>query len=240
MILAACLTFVSTTLGGLTSLRFRDQLHLILGFAAGVLLGVVAFDLLPEIMRLVAATGASPRAPMVALVVGFFAFHIAERTAVIHQVNHRHGNPDGHSPHIGVLSALALTGHSFMDGVGIGLGFQVSTTVGVAVAFAVISHDFCDGLNTASLMLVNRNGAGRTLAFVLLDAAAPLFGALSTKLFVLPPSWLIVYLGCFAGFLLCIGATDILPEAYEHKLSFKPMVMALLGAAATFFITKFA
>jgi len=240
MILAACLSFVSTMLGGLTSLKYRDQLHLILGFAAGVLLGVVAFDLLPEIMERVRASGLSPRAPMVALVVGFFAFHIAERTAVIHQVRYRHGNPDGRSPEVGILSALALTGHSFMDGVGIGLGFQVSTAVGVAVAFAVVSHDFCDGLNTASLMLVNRNSSRRTLAFVVLDAAAPLFGALSTKLFVLPQPWLVLYLGCFAGFLLCIGTTDILPEAYEHKLSFKPMFMAVLGAVLTFFFTKFA
>jgi ZIP family zinc transporter len=240
MILAACLSFVSTMLGGLTSLKYRDQFHLILGFAAGVLLGVVAFDLLPEIMVLVNANALSPRAPMVALVVGFLVFHVVEQTAVIHQVEHRHGNPDGHSPHIGALSALALTGHSFMDGVGIGLAFQVSSAVGVAVAVAVVSHDFCDGLNTASLMLVNRNSPRRTLAFVVLDAVAPLLGALSTKLFVLPQPWLALYLGFFAGFLLCISTTDILPEAYEHKLSFKPMFMAVLGAAVTFFITKFA
>src|SRR5579859_3862593 len=163
MILAACLSFVSTMLGGLVSLRFRDKFHVILGFTAGVLLGVVAFDLLPEIMELVRETGLAPRAPMVALVAGFLLFHIAEQALTIHQVRHNHADADGRSPEIGVLSALALTGHSFMDGLGIGLGFQVSPAVGVAVAFAVISHDFCDGLNTASLMLVNRSSDRRTL-----------------------------------------------------------------------------
>jgi len=48
VVLFAALTFISTMLGGLFALRNRDRLHWILGFTAGVLLGVVAFDLLPE------------------------------------------------------------------------------------------------------------------------------------------------------------------------------------------------
>jgi len=235
VILAATLSFFSTLFGGLVSLKFRDKFHIILGFAAGVLLGVVAFDLLPEIMELVQKTGLNPRQPMIALVAGFLLFHIAEQAAKIHHVRHSDGGADGRDPHIGALSATALTAHSFMDGVGIGLGFQVSKSVGVAVAVAVIAHDFCDGLNTASLMLVNRNTTKRTMLFVLLDAAAPLFGALSTLLFAVPQRFLTLYLGFFAGFLLCIGASDILPEAYEQKLSYKPMVMAVLGAVFTQF-----
>ena len=38
----------------------------------------------------------------------------------------------------------------FLDGIGIGLGFQISNVVGVLVAVAVISHDFTDGMNTIS------------------------------------------------------------------------------------------
>ncbi len=50
-LLTASLTF-STLLGGLVALRHRDNLHLILGLISGVLVAVVAFDLLPEIMQL--------------------------------------------------------------------------------------------------------------------------------------------------------------------------------------------
>jgi ZIP family zinc transporter len=41
-------TLVSTLLGGMFALRFKDKLHLILGFSAGVIIGVAFFDLLPE------------------------------------------------------------------------------------------------------------------------------------------------------------------------------------------------
>jgi len=60
---------------------------------------------------------------------------------------------------------LALAGHSFMDGVGIGLGFQVSQSIGILVAIAVISHDFTDGMNTVSLMLSHKNTEKKTIAF---------------------------------------------------------------------------
>jgi len=53
---------------------------------------------------------------------------------------------DHKHPHVGIVSALALAGHSFMDGVGIGLGFQVNPTIGLLVAIAVIAHDFTDGM----------------------------------------------------------------------------------------------
>ena len=57
-LLAAALTFFSTCFGGLFALRFRDRLHFILSFTAGVLLGVVSFELLPEIFRLAQRAGA--------------------------------------------------------------------------------------------------------------------------------------------------------------------------------------
>src|SRR5581483_10403459 len=99
---------------------------------------------------------------------------------------------------VGVMSALALAGHSFMDGVGIGLGFQVNPAVGLLVAIAVISHDFTDGMNTITLMLTNQNTTRKSKAFLLLDAITPILGVLSTLLFSVSSNFLVLYLGFFA------------------------------------------
>jgi zinc transporter ZupT len=40
--LLACATLISTGLGGIGAVRFRDRLHLLLGFSAGAMLGVVS------------------------------------------------------------------------------------------------------------------------------------------------------------------------------------------------------
>jgi ZIP family zinc transporter len=231
-------TFLSTLLGGLTALRLRDRLHLIMGFTAGVLVGLVAFDLLPEIFDLVHEQRLDPTLAMLALVGGFLVFHIAEKTILIHH-SHEEEYAAHRHPQVGVLSALALSGHSFLDGVGIGLGFQVNTAVGIIVAVAVISHDFSDGLNTVSLMLVHGNPGRRALALLLVDALAPVLGAISTLFFQIPPHGLPIYLGFFAGFLLYIGASDILPEAHSEKSTSATIWLTVLGATFAFLVTRF-
>jgi len=229
--------FLSTLTGGLTGLKNKDRLHRFLGFTAGVLLGVVAFDLLPEIFEQLVKQHGSATGAMIALVVGFLAFHIVEKSILIH--HHQEGEYETHHhPNVGIASALALSGHSFLDGVGIGLGFKAGNAVGVAVAIAVIAHDFTDGLNTVNLMLLNRNKSKKALAFLLLDAVAPVLGALSTLLFTISDNLLVLYLGFFAGFLLYIGASEILPEAHSKHSSYWTIVTTILGASCIFLVTR--
>jgi zinc transporter ZupT len=236
-VLLALTTFFSTMVGGLFALKFRDRLHLILGFTAGVVLGVVSFDILPELFELTGEHQLDPLGPMIALVVGFLIFHSVEKLTVIHHVQEE-SYAHHHHPQVGVLSALALIGHSFMDGVGIGLGFQISEAVGVVVAVAVIAHDFADGLNTVSLMLAHHNPTRRALAMLALDAIAPIVGAVSTLFFQVTPEMLALYLGFFAGFLLYIGAADILPQAHSEHSSALTIALTCLGAAFIFMVTQ--
>ncbi len=237
-VILSCATFFSTLTGGLTALKNKDRLHRFLGFTAGVLLGVVAFDLLPEIFKTLQAGRQSATGAMVMLVCGFLLFHIIEKSILIHHTQESEYELH-HHPHVGVASALALSGHSFLDGVGIGLGFQVGNGVGIAVAIAVIAHDFTDGLNTVNLMLLNQNRSRRAFAFLLLDALAPVLGVLSTMLFHVSDAGLSIYLGFFAGFLLYIGASEILPEAHSKHSSYATIALTVLGAAFMFVVTRF-
>jgi zinc transporter ZupT len=237
-IILALTTFFSTLAGGLYGLKNRDHMHRLLGFTAGVLLGLFAFHLLPEIFELVEQQGQAATGAMVALVGGFLLFHVIEKSILIHHTNEHEYETHKH-PHVGVASALALIGHSFMDGVAIGLGFQAGEAIGITVAIAVIAHDFSDGLNTVNLMLINKNKDKRAILFLVFDALAPILGALSTLLFQLPNDMLIVYLGFFAGFLLYIGASEILPEAHSKHSSYKTILLTILGAVFMFVISRF-
>src|SRR6185369_17431066 len=80
-------TFFSTMFGGLTALRYKGSLPKIMGYTAGVILGVIAFDLLPEIFEIVQKQHISATVPMVALVVGFLLFHILEKTLLLHHAH---------------------------------------------------------------------------------------------------------------------------------------------------------
>ncbi|MDO8436090.1 MAG: ZIP family metal transporter [bacterium] len=239
VILFSFATFLSIFIGGLFAVKFKDKLHLLMSFIAGVLLGVVSFEILPEIISQVNENKLQAIEPMIALVIGFLLFHILEKVIVIHYA-HETDYADHKHPQVGILSALALAGHSFIDGVSIGLGFQVNVGVGVLVAIAVISHGFTDGVNTIALMLNNNNTIKKAKTFLFLVAAAPVLGVLSTLFFRVSPHFLIWYLGAFAGFLLYIGASDILPEAHSKHSSMKMIGLTILGAVFIFLITRFA
>src|SRR3954467_13743778 len=196
-VLVALAAVISTTLGGLFALRHRDPLHHILGFTAGVILGVVLVDVLPEIDELSATTGLEFRTVMIALAASFLFFHGMEKWLLVHNT-HEHEYAGHHHPNVGLASALALAGHSLTDGIAIGLAFQVDNGVGIAVAIAVIGHDFADGLNTVSLMLRHGNSGRRAAVMLGLDALAPVVGAALTLSFSVSDRGLLVYLGVFA------------------------------------------
>ena len=241
-VLFSLVTFISTFTGGLFAFKFRDRLHFILSLTAGVLLGVVSFDILPKIFELAQQNGIHPSGAMIALVAGFLLFHAVEKLVLVHHA-HESTYATHHHPRLGVLSALALAGHSFMDGVGIGLAFQVSKPAGMIVAAAVVAHDFCDGLNTVSMMLVHRNTTRRSLLMLAVDAATPVLGAVSTLFFRAPVSFLILYLGFFAGFLVYIASADILPEAHSQARptdTIRLIGLTCLGAAFIFVAVKLA
>lgn len=231
-------TFLSTFFGGLFGIKYRDRLHFIISFTAGVLIAVAFFEILPEVFEISSEQQAPIIYGMIAVVAGFLAIHILEKLAVIHSA-HEEEYAEHKHPLVGSVGALGLAFHSFLDGVGIGLGFHVSPHVGMLIAIAVIAHDFCDGLNTVSLMLVNKNSTKRAIYFLALDAITPVLGVAATFFFVIPPSVLIGYLGFFAGFLLYLGASDLLPEAHSKHSSYKLLGLTILGIVFIFIVTRF-
>ena len=235
-ILLSLATCVSTFLGGLLALRYRDRLHLFMGFAAGMLVGIVVFELLPETYGRIRTLHLDGAVPMLFIMGGFLGFHVVEKLALIHGAHEEDYAQHGH-PRVGLLSAAALSVHSFLDGVAIGVGFQAGNALGYTLAVTVIAHDFLDGLNTVTLVLANRNSPRRALALLVVDAVAPVLGALSTRYWTLSELGLTCALGLIAGLLLYIGASDILPEAHRRRSSVT-IVMTILGAACAFAVTR--
>ena len=173
---------------------------------------------------------------MISFACGFIIFHILEKSLLIHHAHEDEYASHKH-PHVGVLSAIALIGHSFIDGIGIGMGFQLGNSIGILVSLAIISHDFTDGMNTVSLMLLHNNSPRKTKIFLISDALAPVIGVLFTFFFQIPADLLVLYLGFFGGFLVYIGASDILPEAHSNRSSFKMIGLTILGMLFIYIIS---
>jgi zinc transporter ZupT len=235
VVLIAALAFVATLLGGVFALRFRDRLHLILGFSAGAVIGVALFDLLPESMSL-ADGHYGPAMLSLFIAAGFFAYLIIDRLILLHpHTHHDHEQSHKDAPSTGgAFGALTLAAHSFLDGVAIGAGFQASPAVGAIVAAAVVTHDFSDGINTVAFILRGGGKVRQALPWLLLDATAPVLGAASTLLFRIPQSSIGLVLAVFGGCFVYLGASDLIPESQHAHPRAATTLMTLLGAGVLF------
>ncbi|MDO8523638.1 MAG: ZIP family metal transporter, partial [bacterium] len=175
---------------------------------------------------------------------GFLFYLVLDRVIFIHFSSHAAEDDADHAAHAlperGILGAASLSFHSFLDGLAIGLAFQVSSAIGLVVTIAVLTHDFSDGINTVSLILKNRGERKNALRWLFVDALAPVAGAASTLFFSLPEQVLAVMLAVFSGFFLYIGASDLIPESHHAHPKFLTTAMTLLGAGVLFVAIRFA
>lgn len=232
---------IATFIGGSFALRFRDKLHLILGFSAGAVAGVALFDLLPEAIELGASYHSSATTALF-IAFGFFGYLILDRLILLHTREdpneiemQSHGAGDGNAPR-GFFGALTLSAHSFLDGMAIGIAFQVSSLVGVVVTVAVLTHDFSDGINTVNLILKNGGTWRQAFRWLLVDAAMPVLGAASTLLFRIPESTIGLVLAVFVGTFLYLSASDLIPESHHRHPRALTTIMTLLGAGLIYLV----
>ena len=234
VLLIALAASLATFIGGSFALKFRDKLHLVLGFSAGAVAGVALFDLLPEAIDLGTKYHSSATVALF-IAFGLFGYLILDRLILLHT----HDEDDEHVHNQrGNFGALTLSAHSFLDGVAIGVGFQASSAVGIIVAVAVLTHDFSDGINTVNYILRSGGQFKQALRWLFVDAAAPVLGAASTLFFIIPESAIGLVLAIFVGTFLYLSASDLIPESHHRHPRALTTVMTLLGALLLYIVTS--
>ena len=223
-------TFCSTLIGGTFAIRLRKALPYFFAFAAGSLIAVSFFDILPESLKI--SPSLSTRYIMITVVASFLFYSFLERFLLFHY----HEESGGHGHVMGPVGAGSLVIHSFLDGVAIGAAYQVSPTIGLLVALAVIFHDFTDGINTVTLMLKNKQHLKNTAIFLVMDAIAPVLGVTGTLLIRINQTVLALVLAVFVGEFIYIGAVNLMPETRKYpnwKIAASTMLAILLILALT-------
>lgn len=229
----AGLTVVATLIGGWIGLKLAHTLPTVIALTGGVVVAVALFDVLPEGIEHVG----DPERATTLVAVGFLAFFFAERALVLH---HRDDPAEARAhERVGVLGALGLSIHSFIDGLGIGLAFGLNSATGVLVFVAVVSHDFADGLNTVSFVLSQSGDREQATKWLRIDAIAPFLGAIVGSFANVSDATLGYILCVYSGFFLYMGATDLLPEAHAHA-SWARVALTASGFALIFAITRVA
>ena len=183
-----------------------SALDKLIAFSAGFLISVALAELVPEAIAQHGASGG------VIILAGYVLVHLTQHTLA----PHFHFGEEVHSvtSAVSVAALIGLLLHTFIDGVAIASGFQVSQSLGLLVFVAILLHKFPEGLAISSMFLASGASRGRALAAGAALAVATVLGGLTTQYFAPLRTY---GLPLAAGVALYVGASNLVPEFQGKK-----------------------
>lgn len=208
------------------SKKFFDKILLILvAFAAGSMLGLSFFDLIPESIKELEVNTA-----MIFVLIGIILFFIIERFIHWH---HFHEKCDVHP-----VSYLILVGdgvHNFGDGVILAAAYLVDIKVGIMTTLVILFHEIPQELGDFAILVNSGFSKLKALSYNLLSAFAAIIGSLLTYFAFNLVNGIIPFLiAVGAGGFIYISTVDLLPGLHREMnnrkllLQFASMIIGIL------------
>jgi len=198
--------------------------HYLNSFAAGALLAIAFFHLLPEAIE-------RNKKGLIWCLLGFLIFYLIESVFVIHSGSEIHFKEGRISERHrrGLIAFCGLFSHSLIDGFVIGVGFEVSIKFGTIASLVVILHELPEGITTFSILIDSLEKRKALYLSMLVAIATPLGVILVLALsWKFSASFIGLLLALAAGSFLYISASDLIPEIHE-KSAFIHVLFLLLG-----------
>ena len=179
----------------------------LVSFAAGTLIAFALIHLIPESLELYDNA-------LFIVLIGFLIFYLIEHFVMLHPFH----EPSEREHAAGKTAVLGLGFHSFIDGIVIGAGFEISQEIGLIATLAVIAHELPEGLTAMAVLMHAKVKKIKSLFYSFLVAIATPIGAILTYYFVkdINEPFIGFLLALAAGSFIYIGASDLVPETHEH------------------------
>ncbi|MEI7960811.1 MAG: ZIP family metal transporter [archaeon] len=203
-------SFVGLLAFGLKQKTLNKYIDLLVGFAAGALLGDAFIHLLPQL----AATGISIQISF-SILIGILVFFALEKIVHwhhCHRVEHKEVCTD--------LPYMSLAGdilHNAIDGVIVAGAFLANPIVGFSTALAVFLHELPHEGGNYSILIKGGFSRKKALLLNFITALASFIGAIITLLLSSLISGILPFVIAFSmGSFLYIAGTDLLPELHKR------------------------
>jgi ZIP family zinc transporter/zinc and cadmium transporter len=210
----------------------ENNLIYLLSFSAGVLLSFSFLHLLPEAAEL------TPHAFTIILL-SFLGFYVLEHSLSLHVC--RQGESCEVKQTLTLVSWAGLLVHSLIDGIIIGVGFEISVALGILSTLAVLLHELPEGISSMAVMLYGGYPPRKATLYSSLVALATPLGAI-LSFFLLRGAgraFVGVLLAVGAGSFLYVAAADLIPEIHKKSKYFNIVLTfagALVPLAVSFFL----
>ncbi|TAN33404.1 ZIP family metal transporter [Patescibacteria group bacterium] len=240
IILANVLMGLVGVVGAYVAVRFlaknHDRLVFLVSFAAGSLIAVSFFDLLPEAVEAHGDLGVI----LQFVVAGILIFLLIEKALLYyhcHDVDcHEHGTTG--------MIILGDSFHNFLDGVAIAGSFLAGWQVGIFTTLAIIIHEIPQEVGDMGVLMHGGYSRAKALAYNFLSALTAILGGLIGYYFLRQFEQFIPYiLALVAGGFIYIAAADLLPKLNHANDSrwkiFLNSLCVVSGVAVIWLLAKF-
>lgn len=179
------------------------MLGAIIGFAGGLMLAVVVFDLIPEAVK------------MGGLINGIFFCCIGIITIIFvdNVLDITKFSNDKHTK-VAFMVALGLMIHNFPEGIIMGCGFVSATSLGLKMSIVIALHDIPEGIAVSAPLMASRVKISKILFYAFIIALPTAAGVwLGAWVGTISERVLGDCLGFASGIMLYVVCREMLPES---------------------------
>ena len=212
---------IGTITGGIIGCLIKDKsnkfLSFILSFAAGLMMAVVCFDLIPQSLEI-----SKLFETIIGIFIGIVTMILCD-IIVDKKFKNKNKNINNNLLKTGIVVSIGLAIHNIPEGLAIGSGFDASLKLGYSLALAICFHDIPEGISMAVPMKNGGMEIYKIMIYVLLSGIATGIGALIGCIVGKVSERIIAMCLSFAaGAMLYIVSGELIPESnklYRGKIS---------------------
>ncbi len=228
---------VGTGLGGLIvtclGTPTRRVLSFLLGFAGGVMVSVVAFDLMPEAFEI-----GGTLVPLV----GFLAGCVATMAIDLVLPHMHHVSSEGPVSKLERASLVVTIGiamHNIPEGLAVGAGLTAGTHIGLQVALMIMLHNIPEGIAVAGPLKVLGKPSPAIIRAASLAGTPTLIGGIIGALIGgVSPAVLAACMSFAAGAMLFITFDELIPDSQELAVNHSGTLGAVAGVVVNIVLSR--
>lgn len=162
-------TMLGASLGIIVKKPSNRLLGAIIGFAGGLMLSIVVFDLIPEAMSNWSFIGT-----LLFCILGILAISMIDRV-----INLSNGNfVQNKHVKVAFMAAIGLMLHNLPEGVIMGIGFLAGQSLGFKMSLIIAIHDIPEGIAVSAPLMASNVRVRKILLFAFLTAFPTAIGTL--------------------------------------------------------------